>query len=88
MTYFDPEIYDPKKLVDEDAIEMRGFEWCTECAECFFDNIEPKCSAKPLDDIYQAVASDIKDQLLDWLASSRIELTVSLMDNNDKYYEE
>ncbi len=36
MTYFDPEIYDPKKLVDEDAIEM----------------------------------------------------TVSLMDNNDKYYEE
>lgn len=92
MTYYDPEVYDPKKLKGEDAAEMRGFEFCEEMLmEAFADVVDydPDDSSVPLfNELYRQVAESVHDRIRIYLEASKTELTVSLMEREDGKYEE
>lgn len=88
MTHYDQKAYDPERLEGDEALVMSGYVYAAGEADTFFDNIDAaKTGVEALDAIYQQVAEDLRRRLADWLAVSRTELAVSLMDGNEKYRE-
>lgn len=85
MTYFDPEVYDPSKLKGDDAIEMRGFDWCAEQVENAFDNLT--FDGDSFGRIKSEIADEVKDEVLRFLDSSRIELTAAMMEGDETYWD-
>lgn len=67
---------------------MDGFDAAIEEVEDFFDCLEPPSGVPILDSLYKGVAEDLRDDLLDRLAGSRIEQTCALMEGAPEKYSE
>lgn len=84
MSYYDPEVYDPKKLKGEDAAYMRGFEFCEDMlmealAEVAED--DPDDSSVPLfNELYRQVAESVRDRIRVYLEASKTEMVAYLME--------
>lgn len=90
MTYFNPETYDWKKLRDDDAIYIDGYNDCMDDMIVAFDNLITACDFDGLP-VLEQICVEIKDkfahEVANWIESSRIQKVVSIMDGNDKYEE-
>lgn len=85
MSYYNPEVYDPKKLLGEDAAVMEGFSLCGQMVLDWLD--ETAYGGVPIFDvIYSQVAHDIRQHVADLLDGRRVELTVSLMEAEPERY--
>ena len=91
MTYIDPNIYDWRKLKDEEADYMRGYNWCMEDVETAFGNfiVDDTDEESTMAKIKCEILEETQQRLAEWLDMERTELTCSLMESNlDKYGEE
>lgn len=90
MSYYNPEVYDPKKLLGEDAAVMEGFSLCGQMVLDWLDETAEDGSAGnciPMFDVlYGQVAQDISHRIADLLDGRRVELTVSLMEAEPERY--
>lgn len=90
MSYYNPEVYDPKKLLGEDAAVMEGFSLCGQMVLDWLDETAEGMTAYggfPIFDvIYSQVAHDIRQYVADLLDGRRVELTVSLMEADPERY--
>lgn len=90
MSYYNPEVYDPKKLLGEDAAVMEGFSLCGQMVLDWLDETAEGMTAYggvPIFDvIYSQVAHDIRQHVADLFDGRRVELTVSLMEAEPKRY--
>ncbi len=89
--YIDEEIYNWKKLKGEDRVFINGYnEGCTRLIEGAWSWLDDATAGmiKPFADIYKEVGAEIIAQLSNLVEIDRTELTVSIMDNNEAYYEE
>lgn len=90
MSYYNPEVYDPKKLLGEDAAVMEGFSLCGQMVIDWLDETAEGMTAYggvPIFDvIYSQVAHDIRHRIADLLDAERVELTVSLMEADPERY--
>mgnify|MGYP000264246712 CR=1 FL=1 len=69
MARYDPKVYDPAKLVDEDAATMEGFTLCGQMVLDWLD-VMVGCHGVPLDgcvplfeELYRQVARDIRHRI-------------------------
>lgn len=71
MTRYDPKVYDPKKLLGEDAAVMEGFSLCGQMVLDWLDETAEGMTAYggvPIFDvIYSQVAHDIRQHVADLL---------------------
>lgn len=90
MSYYNPEVYDPKKLLGEDAAVMEGFSLCGQMVLDRLDEMEDNGlmdeSIPLFSELYRQVAHDIRYELNDLLNDTKIELTVSLMEAEPERY--
>lgn len=90
MSYYNPEVYDPKRLLGEDAAVMEGFSLCGQMVLDWLDETAEGMTAYggvPIFDvIYSQVAHDIRQHVADLLDGRRVELTVSLMEAEPERY--
>lgn len=90
MSYYNPEVYDPKKLLGEDAAVMEGFSLCGQMVLDRLDEMEDNGlmdeSIPLFSELYRQVARDIRYELNDLLNDTKIELTVSLMEAESERY--
>lgn len=90
MTRYDPKVYDPAKLVGEDAATIDGFTLCGQMVLDWLDEMAEDGSAGnciPMFDVlYGQVAQDISHRIADLLDAERFELTVSLMEADPERY--
>lgn len=90
MSYYNPEVYDPKKLLGEDAAVMEGFSLCGQMVLDWLDETAEGMTAYggvPIFDvIYSQVAHDIRQHVADLLDGRRVELTVSIMEDAPERY--
>lgn len=90
MSYYNPEVYDPKKLLGEDAAVMEGFSLCGQMVLDRLDEMAEDGSAGnciPMFDVlYGQVAQNISHRIADLLDGRRVELTVSLMEAEPERY--
>ena len=89
MTYFNPDIYDPDKLKGADRDLMRGYDFAVDEALDFLDNCadDAEIGVKVIDKLYRQVVAQVRSNLAAHLDASRIELTVSLMEDSPEVYE-
>lgn len=80
MTRYDPKVYDPKKLLGEDAAVMEGFSLCGQMVLDWLDETAEGMTA------IEEVAHDIRQHVADLLDGRRVELTVSLMEAEPERY--
>ena len=90
MSYYNPEVYDPKKLLGEDAAVM---EWFSLCGQMVLDRLDEMEDNGLMDEsiplfseLYRQVAHDIKGRIANLLDCEKIELTVSLMEAEPERY--
>lgn len=90
MTRYDPKVYDPAKLVGEDAATIDGFTLCGQMVLDWLDEMSEHGSMDgcvPLfEELYRQVARDIRYRVADLLDAERFELTVSLMEADPERY--
>lgn len=90
MTRYDPKVYDPAKLVGEDAATIDGFTLCGQMVLDWLDEMAEDGSAGnciPMFDVlYGQVAQDISRRIADLLDAEKVELTVSLMEADPERY--
>lgn len=90
MSYYNPEVYDPKKLLGEDAAVMEGFSLCGQSVLDWLDEMSEHggmSDCVPMfDELYCQVARDIRLRIADLLDAERVELTVSLMEAEPERY--
>lgn len=90
MSYYNPKVYDPEKLLDEDAARMEGFTHCGQMVLDWLDEMEGSGlmdeSIPLFDELYRQVARDIKGRVADLLDCEKYELTVSLMEADPERY--
>lgn len=90
MSYYNPEVYDPKKLLGEDAAVMEGFSLCGQMVLDWLDEMSEHggmSDCVPMfDELYCQVARDIRHRIADLLDAERVELTVSLMEADPERY--
>lgn len=76
MTRYDPKVYDPKKLLGEDAAVMEGFSLCGQMVLDWLDETAEGMMAYggvPIFDvIYSQVAHDIRQHVADLLDGRRV----------------
>lgn len=82
MSYYNPEVYDPKKLLGEDAAVMEGFSLCGQMVLDWLDETAEGMTAYGGVPIFDVIYSHVAD-LLD---GRRVELTVSLMEAEPERY--
>lgn len=91
MTHIDPDVYNPDKLVGNEANVMFGYNLCAEIIEgAFIDYIET--SKREMPDTWGKLLSECAEQVRDHVMynvrMSRIDVTCSLMENNLELYGE
>lgn len=90
MTRYDPKVYAPVKLVDEDAATIDGFTLCGQLVLDWLDEMSEHggmSDCVPMfDELYCQVARDIRLRIADLLDAERVELTVSLMEADTERY--
>lgn len=90
MSYYNPEVYDPKKLTGDDVKVMEGFELCVQDVLDSLDEMSrngfENDSVPLFNELYRQVARDIRYELNDLLNDTKIELTVSLMEAEPERY--
>lgn len=91
MTYFDPDVYDPEKLVGDEKRVMAGYDICMDTAvDAFMNYIDLVRHENPdtWGNLLGEYAEQIRDQIMDYLQGTRVQLTCSLMENNLELYGE
>lgn len=90
MTRYDPRVYAPAKLVDEDAATIDGVTLCGQSVLDWLDEMSEHggmSDCVPMfDELYCQVARDIRLRIADLLDAERVELTVSLMEADPERY--
>lgn len=84
MSYYNPEVYDPKKLLGEDAAVMEGFSLCGQMVLDRLDEMEDNGLMDESIPLFSA--HDIKGRIANLLDCEKIELTVSLMEAEPERY--
>ena len=84
MSYFDPDLYNYDALKDEDKKLIRYFDFAVETVEnkdFIIEDLLGVDGDSTLDTIKREIAEETLDAALEYLASQRMELIVSMMDN-------
>ena len=86
----DPETYNPDELKGEDAALMRGYDLAADDALRFLDTCaeDAETGVKAFDKIYRQVVEQVRERLEHNLGACRLEHTVSIMDNDEQYWED
>lgn len=88
MTYFNPEVYDWKKLKDEDAVYISGYNDCMDDMIVAFENLieRPEFDGMfTLENVVREIKDKFAHDVANWIDGSRIQKVVSIMDGNEKY---
>lgn len=91
MTYFDPKVYNWKELKGDDRRYILGYSHCMEDVATAISNLSDTHTAligsKTLDTIIEEIKTNFGEDIKDWLENRRVEVTCSIMDSNEEYWE-
>lgn len=91
MSYIDPVVYDPTKLVGDDRLVMDGFEVCERavsdaCTE-YIDMVNTD-NPETLGKMFSEIAESIRDYVLADLQATKLSLSCTLMERDAETYGE
>lgn len=91
MSYIDPAVYDPAKLVGDDRRLMDGFEICERavgdaCAE-YVDMVGAD-NPETIGKMFSEIAESVRDYVLADLQATKLSLSCTLMEADPDTYDE
>lgn len=88
--YINPETYNPDQLKGKDADFMRGYNLAADDALGFLDTCaeDADTGVKLFDKLYRQVTAQVRERIECHLDACRLEHTVSIMDNDEQYWED
>ncbi|MBQ6554073.1 MAG: hypothetical protein IJL89_02465 [Firmicutes bacterium] len=88
MTYFNPDIYNYDKLHDKEKTYIDGYDAAVDELDTAFTHFMDDEDETVIGKMRYEIWDEVKENVLEYLAHSRVAQIVSIMDNDESYDEE